>query len=371
LPALIAVAAAMLMAVGGTERSTRPAAELTGLSDDQLAGARVITGFEGHHPPAALRRMIAAGQVSGVILFDYNVGGRRSVRRLTSELQAIPRPASVSQPLLVTVDQEGGLVRRLPGPPKLSARSIGSRGAGFAERLGRATGRSLRSMGVNVDLAPVLDLGRPGRAITEQGRTFARTPAGVSRIGVGFAQGLAAAGVAATAKHFPGLGGARLDTDDAVQKIGLSAAVLRRADEQSFASFARAGGAMVMLSTAIYPALSGKPAALSRTVATGELRGRLGFQGVSITDALGTVSARAVGGPARTATIAAAAGTDLVLFTDLGAAAKAQRALAAGLTRRTLDRAEFEASVDRILALRSAATPRRAGRRPRAPAPGG
>ena len=80
MPALIAVAAAMLMAVGGAERSTQPAAELTGLGDDQLAGARVITGFEGHHPPPALRRMIAAGQVSGVILFDYNVGGRRSVR---------------------------------------------------------------------------------------------------------------------------------------------------------------------------------------------------------------------------------------------------------------------------------------------------
>jgi beta-N-acetylhexosaminidase len=326
-------------------------------TDDQLAGTRVITGFSGHHPPPALRRMIEAGEVSGVILFDGNVSGRRSVQRLTAELQAIPRPDAVSQPLLVSVDQEGGLVRRLPGPPKPSASEIGGRGAGFAERIGRATGQSLGSMGVNVDLAPVLDIGRPGSAITDQHRTFGRTPPAVSELGVAFEHGLAEGGVAATAKHFPGLGGARLDTDNAVQKVRLPAATLRSADERSFASFAAAGGPMVMLSTAIYPALSGKPAAFSRAIATGELRDRLGFQGVSITDALGTVSARAIGGPAKTALAAARAGADLVLFTDLRDAARAQRALANGLASGALDRAEFQQSVARVLALRSTASP--------------
>jgi beta-N-acetylhexosaminidase len=203
------------------------ASPTTVMDDGQLAGARVITGFSGHHPPKALRRMIRTGEVSGVILFDGNVGGVRSVRRLTTELQSIPRPAG-SPPLLVTVDQEGGLVRRLPGPPKPSARAIGARGPLFAERLGHATGKSLRSMGVNVDLAPVLDLGRPGRAIFDEGRTFARKPRAVGQIGAEFALGLAAGGVAATAKHFPGLGAARLNTDNAVQKIRLPADKLRR-----------------------------------------------------------------------------------------------------------------------------------------------
>jgi beta-N-acetylhexosaminidase len=160
-------------------------------------------------------------------------------------------------------------------------------------------------MGVNVDLAPVLDLGRRG-----------------------------------------------LDTDNAVQRVRLPADTLRRNDEQPFARLAGAGGSMVMLSTAIYPALSGKPAAFSREIATGELRSRPGFEGVSITDALGTGSARAFGGTARTATAAAAAGTDLVLFTDLGDAAKAQRALGRGLASGSLDRGVFEASVNRVLALR-------------------
>jgi beta-N-acetylhexosaminidase len=169
-------------------------------------------------------------------------------------------------------------------------------------------------MGVNVDLAPVLDLGRPGFAITEERRAFG--------------------------------------TDDAVQRVGLSARTLRGADERPFAEFSDAGGQLVMLSTAIYPALSHKPAAFSPAIATGELRERLNFRGVSITDALGTVSARALGGPARTAMAAARAGADLVLFTDLRSADRAQRALARGLRGGSLHRAEFEQSVARVLALR-------------------
>jgi beta-N-acetylhexosaminidase len=326
-------------------------------TDDQLAGARVITGFSGQHPPPALRAMIEQGQISGVILFDGNAGGRQSVARLTAELQAIPRPDAVNQPLLVTVDQEGGLVRRLPGPPTRSALEIGARGAGFAARVGRATGESLAGMGVNVDLAPVLDVGRPGRAIAEERRAFAGSAPAVSRIGGSFARGLAAAGIAATAKHFPGLGAARLNTDNAVQKIRLPAATLRRVDERPFGKFARQGGSMVMLSTAVYPSLSRKPAAFSHAIATDELRGRLGFQGVSITDALGTVSARTVGGPRRAARAAAEAGADLVLFTDLHSAAEAQHALAAGLGDGSLDRAAFQQSVDRVLALRGTASP--------------
>jgi beta-N-acetylhexosaminidase len=337
-----AILAAVTLAVAGP-----------GPTDDQLAGTRVITGFTGHHPPEALRQMIRQGEVAGVILFDGNAGSRAEVQRLTSELQSIPRPEAVDQPLLVTVDQEGGLVRRLPGPPKPSASAIGARGAGFAKRLGRATGRSLKGMGVNVDLAPVLDLGRPGRAIEQEGRTFARRPAAVSRIGVGFARGLASGGVAATAKHFPGLGAARINTDNAVQKIRLPARKLRSADERPYKRLIASEGAMVMLSTAIYPSLSRRPAAFSRAIATGELRDRLGFEGVSITDSLGTVSARTVGGPAKAARAAAAAGADLVLFSDLASAARAQHALARGLGDGSLDRAEFQRSSARVLALRS------------------
>jgi beta-N-acetylhexosaminidase len=327
-------------------------APVADLSNDQLAGARVVTGFDGRHPPDELRRMVWAGEVSGVILFDENVGGRRSVKRLTAELQAIPRPAGLEQPLMICVDQEGGLVKRLPGPPKPSAQEVGERGAGFAKRLGSATGSSLRGMGVNVDFAPVLDVGRRGGAIEDEQRTYARKAGAVSRIGGSFARGLAAGGMAATAKHFPGLGAARINTDEAVQRIRLPAATIRRVDEQPYERFTAGGGALVMLSTATYPALSDRPAAFAPEVATGELRERVGFQGISITDSLGSTSARAFGGPAKTSRAAAEAGTDMVLFTDVASAARAQTALARGLSDGSLDRAAFEGSVNRILALR-------------------
>ena len=107
-----------------------------------------------------------------------------------------------------------------------------------------------------------------------------------------------------------------------------------------------------MLSTAIYPALSPAPAAFSRAIASGELRARLGFAGVTITDALDTVAVRAFGGPAKSGVAAARAGSDLLLFTDLAPAEEAWRALVAKLRAGALDRDEFEASAQRVLELR-------------------
>jgi beta-N-acetylhexosaminidase len=107
-----------------------------------------------------------------------------------------------------------------------------------------------------------------------------------------------------------------------------------------------------MLSTAIYPAFSGRPAAFARPVAAGELRGRLGFEGVSITDALETVAVADFGGPAKAGTAAARAGTDILLFTDHEAAARAASALLRGLRSGSLHRADFEASAGRVLRLR-------------------
>ena len=133
--------------------------------------------------------------------------------------------------------------------------------------------------------------------------------------------------MAATGKHFPGLGAAPESTDLAVQRIRLARGELRRIDERPYRAFAASDGDMVMISTAIYTHFSHKPAAFSKRIATGELRARLGFEGVSITDALETVSARHFGGPAKVGVAAARAGTDLLLFTDHHGAARAGRAL--------------------------------------------
>jgi beta-N-acetylhexosaminidase len=255
--------------------------------------------------------------------------------------------------LLVMVDQEGGQVVRLSGPPSVSAQEMGERGGAFSRRQGRLTAANLRDVGVGVDLAPVLDVGRPGGVIAATERSFGASAARVAATAVPFARGLEAGGVLATAKHFPGLGAAKENTDFAVERIELPKARLRAVDEAPYEAYVAAGGRMVMLSTAIYPAFSEAPAAFTRAIATGELRRRLGFRGVSITDALQTTAVEAFGGPGQAGVAAARAGVDRLLFTDLGGAEAAGRALVAKLRARRLDRGEFEAAAQRVLDLRA------------------
>jgi beta-N-acetylhexosaminidase len=230
---------------------------------------------------------------------------------------------------------------------------MGVRGVAYARRQGARTARALADRGVNVDLAPVLDLARPGSAIAAEGRAFGRRPGDVIAAGVdGFAAGLRSGGIAATAKHFPGLGAATTNTDLAVQRIDLGAAVLRAADEAPFAAFADAGGELVMLGLATYPALAPDPAALAPEIATGELRERLGFDGVSITDSLDAAAARAWGSRREVARAAAGAGTDLLLYGDWRTAVTARDALVAALRHGRLARAGFERSAARVISLR-------------------
>ncbi len=348
---LAAGAFAFGVAMGDDSAPPKPSAASL-LTPSQLAGERLVVGFPGSEPPDAVRAMVRQGRIAGVILFDENIPSRAAGRRLVRGLQAIPRPAGLRDPLLVMIDQEGGLVKRIDGAPTASAAEIGARGADFSREQGARTAANLRNVGVNVDLAPVLDVARPGGDIAATERGFAGTAAGVSATAVPFAEALQEGGVAATAKHFPGLGSARQNTDFAVQRVPLSKATLRRVDEAPYRAFVEARGAMVMLSSAIYPALSPRPAAFARQIATGELRARLGFEGVSITDALGSVAVRDFGGPAKAGVAAARAGTDVLLFTDHLEGARAGAAMLRALRSGTIRRAAFEASAGRVLRLR-------------------
>ncbi|HEX8754373.1 MAG TPA: glycoside hydrolase family 3 N-terminal domain-containing protein [Solirubrobacterales bacterium] len=354
LAALTAVAAGAfaLGAALGVGAPSKPSLAET-LPLPQLAGERMVIGLSGTAVPPGVERAIRAGNLAGVILFSGNFPTREAGRRLISRLQAIRRPPGLRMPLLVMVDQEGGEVKRLGGAPSASAAEMGARGAAFSRRQGARTGANLRDVGVNVDLAPVLDVARPGGTIAETERGFGSSAARVEATAIPFAAALQHGGVAATAKHFPGLGAAVENTDFAVQRIGLSKRVLRGVDEAPYRRFSELGGQLVMLSTAIYPTFSSRPAAFSRAIATGELRERLGFEGVTITDALNTVAVRAFGGPAKAGVAAAGAGADLLLFAELGDAERARRALVAALRREQLDRAEFERSAQRVLRLRA------------------
>lgn len=337
----------------GAEEARRPTLAET-LTPAQLAGERIVVGIDGTGLTPELRGAIQAGEVAGVVLFEADFPSRAAGRRLIDALQAVPRPQRLRRlPLLVMTDQEGGEVKRVDGAPDAAAAAMGAEGPAYARRQGRATAANLRSLGVNVDLAPVLDVARPGGVIAATERGFGETAARVAATAVPFAEGLEAGGVAATAKHFPGLGTATENTDFEAQRLGLSKRELRAVDEAPYRAYIAAGGKLAMLSTAIYPALSGRPAAFSRRIVTGELRGRLGFHGVTITDSLGSAAVAEFGGQREAAVDGAAAGDDLLLFDDLPSALAGHEALVKQLRKGGLKRAPFLAAADRVLRLRA------------------
>jgi beta-N-acetylhexosaminidase len=338
--------------LGDTGSSPQPSVAET-LPLKQLAGQRIVTGLQGTSISAGLRDAIAAGHIAGVVLFSENIPSRAAGRRLIARLQAIRRPPKLRDPLLVMTDQEGGLVKRLDGAPTASAKQMGARGAAFSSQQGRHTAANLRDLGINVDLAPVLDVGRPGGVIAETERSFGATAARVEATAIPFAKALQAGGVAATGKHFPGFGAARENTDFAVERVDLSQRELRAVDEKPYEAFVAAGGKLVMLSTAIYPAYSNRPAAFTRSIANGDLRNDLGFEGVTITDALETPAVEHFGSTAKVALAGARAGDDLLLFARLGPAEKAWKALVGGLRAARLDRSEFGQAAQRVLDLRA------------------
>ncbi|MEA2350683.1 MAG: beta-N-acetylhexosaminidase [Thermoleophilaceae bacterium] len=318
----------------------------------QQAGQRIVFGFEGTTAPPELLDRIRRGQAGGVILYAQNVASRDQVRALTAALQRA-RPAG-DPPLLVMTDQEGGYVMRLPGAPLHSAQEAGALGRVTVERDGRAAARNLRGAGINVDLAPVADVGRIGSHVHAQERSYSTDAARVSVLAGAFARGLRRGGVAAAAKHFPGLGAASdADADSHLTTIRLPAGELRRTDERPFAALARAEVPLVMLSSAVYPALDGRRALFSRRIATHELRGRVGFRGVALADDLDAPVLLGTGTPERRATMAAAAGADLMMFAhSIPDGERGAAALAGAVRSGRLSRTAFDQASERVRALR-------------------
>jgi beta-N-acetylhexosaminidase len=342
---------AVLVAGAAAASSGAHAAELTA---EQLAGQRIVFAFQGPTPPPGLLTRIRRGEAGAVILFGGNVSGERQAEALIARLQGVVRPRGLREPLLIMVDQEGGAVRRLPGGPEPSAATIGARGSvARAEAAGRVAGRVLSAVGANVNLAPVADVPRPGTVIEREQRAFGRDPERVARMAAAYADGLWVTGVAGAAKHFPGLGPAPANTDDRGVTLDVGAEELREIDERPFVELIEREIPLVMLSTAVYPALDAKPAALSRPIATNELRRRLGFEGVSISDALDTPALEPFGSVDQTAVASARAGTDLLIYaTGYAAGDRAADGLAQAIRTSRVTRRSSVASLSRILALR-------------------
>jgi len=263
--------------------------------------------------------VIRAGEAAGVIFFGPNISSPSQIHTVIEQMQRASLSSPIHARLLMLVDQEGGEVRRLPGAPLLSEKQIGeSRGAAaLARSAGTGAGRNLREAGMNVNLTPVLDVFRQqGNFIDQFQRSYSHDPVVVATLGADFISAQQRSGVAATAKHFPGLGAAtqRQNTDAGPVVLNQSLATLRSVDEAPYRKAIAAGVKVVMMSWGIYPVLDPHlPAGLSPTVIQRELRQRLGFRGVTITDGIDAGAVTPFGSLARRSVRAAQAGADLIL----------------------------------------------------------
>ena len=299
-----------LVAPGGDgARGAPPAVDR--LTLEQQVGQLIVLSFTGTSPPAYVREILRERRAAGVILFGRNISSPPQLRALTAALRM-----SGGTPL-VAVDQEGGAVRRLPwAPPVASELEQVARGTVRSDA--EAAARALRSVGVTLSLAPVADVPSVSGAALAS-RAFSSDPSVVAAAVGDAVRGWRAGGVAATAKHFPGLGGARANTDQGSVTIRRSRAALEAVDLPPFAAAVAAGVPLVMVGHARYPALDrSRIASQSQPIIEGVLRGELGFRGVVVTDSMEARASLATGGIEKASERAIRAGADLLLLTGRG-----------------------------------------------------
>lgn len=282
------------------------------------------------------------GDIGGVILVGH-WSSSAQMAAVSRRLRAAACEGGGS-PLLVAVDQEGGPARRLPwAAPAQSARSLGGQPAAHAETEARAAAAALRRAGIDIDFAPVADTQLSPRSFLGS-RTFSSDPTVVARLAAAFVRGLQSLHIAATAKHFPGLGASTTNTDD-------NEASVYRVRLQPFRAAIAAGVRLVMVSNASYPNLdpSDRPAVFSFPIIKGLLRGRLGFDGVVVSDALDAPTpSKASHAPAS----AIASGVDLLLYTSGATARSGYESLLADARAVLLVRQQIAAAAARIQALK-------------------
>lgn len=323
-------------------------------------GHHVIFSYPGLEPPAHLFDLIKQGKVGGIILFGENVNNNLSnvISEFQNAYQQSPTYAGV--PLLITTDQEGGKIRRLPDGPEQSAKQVGQSAnpSDAATKAGQDAATTLKEYKMNANLAPVLDVYREAGDFTDQfGRSFSNSSAVVSACGSAFISAQQGAGILATAKHFPGLGAASSEsnTDEEPVTIDSTLRQLRAIDQAPYKDAIDAGLDMVMTSWALYPALDKNyPSGMSRKWVQGELRGRLGFRGVTITDAIEAGALEPFGNDADRGLLAAQAGMDILLASarNVTQGEAIVDGLVAALRDGKLRHGSFSEATDRILSMK-------------------
>jgi len=321
----------------------------------RLCGQLLSVGFEGTAAPAELLDRIAASEVGGVMLFRPNIVGPPQVAALVAALRAA---APADAPLLVSIDQEGGLVQRVRAPATVWPPMLAVGAAGDPARtaaVGRALGEELAALGIGWDFAPVLDVHTNPANPVIGNRAFGTTPEVATVQALAFWRGLRAAGLVGCGKHFPGHGDTRTDSHLDLPIVEHDLDRLRRIEIAPFAAAAKAGMEAFMTAHVLYPALDpDRPATLSRRIATELLRGELGFRGVLVSDDLGMKAVADRYSIEELAVGAVEAGVDHLLIRESVARQRAAfEAIAKAAEARGEVRARVEESAARVAALKA------------------
>ncbi|MEW6323834.1 MAG: beta-N-acetylhexosaminidase [Nitrospirota bacterium] len=316
-------------------------------------GALLIAGFDGVSPPPRLKRLIQKERLGGVILFRRNIESPKQLQRLTATLQ---RWAG-SHGLLIGIDQEGGRVQRLPTPftqwPPLQ-RVGACRGHEPAYRMGQAIALELRAAGINLDFAPVLDVGTATRNPIIGDRAFSDDPDTVAALGLAFVSGLQDHGVIACGKHFPGHGDTSVDSHKALPVVRATADTLLERELKPFRHAIANRLATIMTAHVRYPSLDPEwPATLSPAILTTLLRETLGFDGVVFTDDLEMKGITDHWPPEEAAVQALLAGADsLLVCKDEAVQERVLEALQSAVEKKTLAAARLAQSAARLARLK-------------------
>ncbi len=283
------------------------------LSLEEKIGQMCMVGFYGLQPPDYILEWLAAGRIGGVILFSRNIDTPEQVAKLTYACHS-----AAHHPILIGIDQEGGTVARLhegftqsPG-----AMALGAAGSeDLAYRMSMVLATELRALGINWNYAPVVDVTHDINNPSVGCRSLGTDKDAVGRLAAAEVRGFQDGGVAACAKHFPGLGNTPVDTHEELAVITDPVDYLWANDLVPFRATVTAGVASVMVCHVKFAALDDHyPSTLSPAITTDLLRGDVRFEGVSSTDCMEMNAITNHYGAGESAVLAALAGQDLILF---------------------------------------------------------
>ena len=283
-----------------------------------LLGQLFVIGLPGMDLDASTKRLIAEFRINNFIYFKRNVSSREQLRQLSEDLRRACTTAGLSPPL-IAIDQEGGSVTRLPPPftqfPDARVFAESQDPEKELKTYARVCSQELKEVGVNYNLAPVLDVCEAGKKYFMEKRSLGEDPQTVGKLGSIIVRELQANSIAACGKHFPGLGEAVVDPHFQLPYVAKKESAILAQDILPFQQAIAAGVASIMTSHTIYKHLDPQnPATLSPKILTGLLRNRMGYQGVIITDDLEMGAIEKEGDLGSAALQAFTAGADLLLI---------------------------------------------------------